>query len=147
MEISNAIAMIVTTIGTGVTVWQAYKAKSYRDDILEDRQKISLIELKSSLKQARTECQKITTPVSKPFRGVDIQRVIDELQNFLDKLKENIHKIKLKRFQESINTIEKYILAFKNENEQSKRDKIGDDLLKELSDLGGFIAENIDKKV
>ena len=147
MDIGNFIALLLTAMGTIVTIWQASKAKSYRDEILEDRQKLSLIELKSSLKQVRSECKKITTPVDKPFRGVDIQKVIDELQDFLDKMKENTHKIKLDKFQKSINSIETFIQNFKNESDPNKRNKIGDKLFKELSDLGGLIAENIDKKV
>jgi len=147
MDLGNFFALVLTAIGTIITIWQASKAKSYRDEILEDRQKLSLIELKSSLKHVRSECKKITTPVNKPFRGVDTQKVIDELQDFLDKMKENTHKIKLDKFQKSIISIEVFIQNFKDESDPNERNKIGDKLFKELSDLGGLIAENIDKKM
>lgn len=147
MDVGNLIGLILTAIGTLITIWQATKAKSYRDEIVEDRKKLSLIDLKSSLIQIRSECRKISTPVNKPLRGVNPQKIIDELQDFVVKMKENEHKINLQEFSESITTMEKYISDYKNENDEEIRSNIGDMLFQELSDLGGLIAKDIDDKV
>ncbi|PIQ11298.1 MAG: hypothetical protein COW71_00980, partial [Ignavibacteriales bacterium CG18_big_fil_WC_8_21_14_2_50_31_20] len=117
------------------------------DEIREDRQKIFLIDFKSLLISTRNECKKITTPVLKQQRGFDPQKTLDELQNLVDKMKEYSHNINLKEYEDYIKRIENLIDTYKKESDQTERSKIGDKLYKELSDLGGFVAKNIDSKI
>ena len=143
----SIIGVVLTAIGTFVTLYNTAKAKKYRDEIREDRQKIFLIDFKSLLISTRNECKKITTPVLKQQRGFDPQKTLDELQNLVDKMKEYSHNINLKEYEDYIKRIENLIDTYKKESDQTERSKIGDKLYKELSDLGGFVAKNIDSKI
>ncbi|WP_231880450.1 hypothetical protein, partial [Alcanivorax sp. HI0083] len=60
MEMIITIAgTVLTAIGTGVTVWQASKVKSYRDQIAFDLRKLHLSEVAELLKRAQDEGRKL----------------------------------------------------------------------------------------
>lgn len=147
MNTISIIGVILTAIGTFITIYNTAKAKKYRDEIREDRQKIFLIDFKSILISTRNECKKITTPVLKQQRGFDPQKSLDEIQNLVDKMKEYSHNINLIEYENYIKRIENHIGRYKIESDPTERCKIGDKLYKELSDLGGFVAKSIDNKI
>lgn len=148
MDFWNAIALILTFLGTALSFWQAYKAKSYRDEIQSDRQKLILIELMPIAKSARDECRKITTPVNKPMRGVDPQKVIHEIQALAEKLQEFSHRL-TGEFEQNglVTSLQKDISSYKNVVDQDFRNKIADCMYARLNLIIESLATSIEKSV
>lgn len=92
----NNFGLLLTAIGTGLTFWQSYKARSYKNEIVLDRAKSTIPELIRMANEAKSNCRKIVRPVdiNNPPRGVDQQDVIDKIEIFLEHVQENNHRIK-----------------------------------------------------
>jgi hypothetical protein len=148
LDFWNAVGLVLTFSGTALAFWQAYKAKSYRDEIQADRQKLILIELMPVAKSARDECRKIITPVSKPMRGADPQKIIHAIQIFSEKLQEYNHRIsgdvKCSTFSANLR---KRISEYTNETDETVRHKIADHMYEELNSVIEFLAVEIDRSV
>lgn len=148
MDFWNAIGLILTFLGTALAFWQAYKAKSYRDEIQSDRQKLVLIELMPIAKSARDECRKITTPVNKPMRGVDPQKVIHEIRTLAEKLQEFSHRLTGNFEQKDlVISLQEDISKYTNEADQDSRNKIADGMYSTLNSIIESLATSIDKSV
>ena len=136
MRFWEIIGLILTALGTGLSFWQAHKAKTYKNEILSDRKKLTLIELSITAKRAREECQKITTQLSgKIQRGVNQQAVIDKIQNLIDHLKENQHRFNIPTFAENITSIEKGLATYKSTENAKDRQEIGDALYSNINQI------------
>lgn len=148
MDFWNAVSLMLTFLGTGLAFWQAYKAKSYRDEIQADRRKLILIELMPIAKNARDECKKIVTPVARPMRGVDPQKVIHVIQGLSDKLQEYNHRISEETecgaFSENL---KRRISEYVNESDETCRQKIADKMHEDLNSIIEFLAVGIDRSV
>ena len=148
MDFWNAVGLTLTFCGTTFAFWQAYKAKSYRDEIQADRQKLILIELMPIAKSARDECKKITTPVKKPMRGVDPQKVIHAIQGLAEKLQEYGHRLKGEFAQkETVTILQSHIANYTNEADLDSRNKIADQMYSELNSIIESLATSIDSSV
>lgn len=155
MDILNISGLVITTIGTVVTIWQAIKAKkysvtakNYRDEILSDRIRFALIDLLSIGKQTREECKKITTPVDKRHtRGVNSQKVINEIQDFSDRLKENCFKINNNDITKLAESLEKKIEEYKRNSAEDIRFYIADDIYKIMNESIILLSELLHKKM
>lgn len=148
MDSWNAIGLILTFCATALAFWQAYKAKSYRDEIQSDRQKLILIELMPIAKKARDECKKITTPVNKPMRGVDSQKIVHEIRGLAEKLQEYSHRLSGEFEQKDIvEALKQNITEYIDEKNQSARYKIADKIYSSLNSIIESFSTNIDKKV
>lgn len=148
MDFWNSFGLVLTFLGTGLAFWQAYKAKSYRDEIQADRKKLILIELMPVAKSARDECRKLVTPVSKPMRGVDPQKVIYSIQGLSEKLQEFNHRISgdIECSLFSLN-LKQRITEYTNESDDGARHKIADQMYEELNSIIEFLAVGIDRSV
>lgn len=82
---------VLTAIGTGVTVWQASKVKSYRDQIAFDLRKLHLSEVAELLKRAQDEGRKLLSQVQQLNRGKSILTITDAIQSYIDKAVNLIH--------------------------------------------------------
>ncbi|KZY36776.1 hypothetical protein A3754_01220 [Alcanivorax sp. HI0083] len=92
MEMIITIAgTVLTAIGTGVTVWQASKVKSYRDQIAFDLRKLHLSEVAELLKRAQDEGRKLLSQVQQLNRGKSILTITDAIQSYIDKAVNLIH--------------------------------------------------------
>lgn len=148
MDFWNTVGLVLTFLGTGLAFWQAYKAKSYRDEIQADRKKLILIELMSVAKSARDECKKIVTPVGKPMRGVDPQKVIHAIQGLSEKLQEYNHRISGDIGCSSFSSnLKQRVAEYTNESDDSARHKIADQMYEELNSIIEFLAVGIDRSV
>ncbi len=148
MDFWNIVGLILTFCGTGFAFYQAYKAKSYKDEIQADRQKLILIELMPIAKNARDECKKITTPVGKPMRGVDPQKVIHSIQSLAEKLQEYSHRLKGDfREKESVVKLQELITNYKKNVDSEERHKIADSIYSELNSIIESLATSIDSSV
>lgn len=148
MDFWNVVGLILTFCGTALAFWQAYKAKSYRDEIQADRKKLILIELMPIAKSARDECKKITTPVGKPMRGVDHQKVISSIQELAEKLQEHSHRLKGNfREKEAVIKLQTHITNYTNDADQDSRNKIADKIYGELNSIIESLASSIDSSV
>jgi len=143
----TALGTIFSVIGAAISIWQAMKARGYKDEILHDRLKILLIELMGIAKRARDECKKIITPVGKPPRGVDQQIVINCIRDCLDKLKDNSHKFSLQTLQQIIVKIEKRIDLYASESDAKKKYSHADQIYKYLGDTISFLNQTIDSEI
>lgn len=148
MDFWNAVGLILTFLGTGLSFWQAYKAKSYRDEIQADRQKLILIELMPVAEITRDECKKITTPVLKPMRGVNPQKVISKIQELSEKLQKFNHRIsgdvECRNFVSSLN---QRIKEYTEETDVDSRYKIADQMYENLNSVIEFLAIGIDRSL
>lgn len=148
MDSWNAIGLILTFLGTALAFWQAYKAKTYRNEIQSDRQKLILIELMPVAKSARDECKKITTPVGRPMRGVDHQKVIHAIQGLAEKLQEYSHRLKGDfKEKDSVVKLQGFIADYTNEADSESRNKIADNIYSELNSIIESLATSIDSSV
>lgn len=91
----NNAGILMTFIGTGLSFWQAWRAKGYKDEIKSERARITLHDIIPRAKSVKEECKKITTPVdiNNPLRGVNHQGIIDAIEGFCEYLEENNHRL------------------------------------------------------
>ena len=148
MDFWNAVGLFLTFCGTGLAFYQAHRAKTYKEEIQSDRQKLILIELMPIAKNARDECKKIITPVSKPIRGVDSQKVINSIQALAEKLQEFSHRLKGDFSEkESVTNLQEFIGSYKKEDSSDERYKIADSIYSELNEIIESLSVSIDKSV
>ena len=147
METLSITAALFSIVGAIIAIWQATRAKKYRDEIGHDRLKIILIEISRVATNAREECRKIVTPVGKSIRGVDPQVVVNSIRDCIDRIKDNEHRFKTKEFRSNIAAIEQQLEKYINEKEESGRYAIGDLLYKMLSDIVSSVSEQIDSAI
>ena len=144
----NGVGLILTFCSTGFAFYQAYKAKTYKEEIQSDRQKLILIELMPIAKNVREESKKIATPVGKPMRGVDPQKVIHSIQGLAEKLQEHSHRLKGDFSEkERVSRLQQLIANYKNETELNKQYKIADSIYDELNSIIESLAKSIDRSV
>ncbi len=106
MRFLDFLGAICSIAGAAVAAWQAYRAKKFRDEIVHDRVRRLLIDAVSITRQARSECQKIMTPVSRRVRGVDQQVVIDSIRACIENLQDNAHHFSSNQLNQAIVSIE-----------------------------------------
>lgn len=147
MDVLNLLSTGLSGIGAVIAIWQARKAKKYRDEILRDRTKILLIDTIGVAKKAREECRKIITPVGKPVRGVNQQEVINSIRDCLDKLKDNTHKFEKTNIASTITSLDSSIANYINEIDNVNRFSEGDRIYEALGEIIREIAHEIDRNV
>lgn len=91
----NNLGLLLTALGTLLTCWQSYKAKTYKDEIKADRANLALYELIPKGLHARDECKKIKTPLdpARMPRGVSSEAVINTIEEFYEILQVNQHRL------------------------------------------------------
>ena len=96
----------------------------------------------------REECTKITTPVSKPMRGVDPQKVINAIKRLTEKLTEfqqrlgNDYELNC-----SANKINKLVSEYTSETNMDKRHAVADQIYQELNSVIRMLTSKIDLSV
>lgn len=148
MDFWNALGLFLTFVGTAIACYQAYKAKGYRDEIQSDRHKLVLIELVPIAKRSREECKKITTPVSKPMRGVDPQKVINSIKKLTEKLTEFQQRLgNDSELNASSTKISDLVSNYTSETDVSKRHEVAGNLYQELNSVIRMLTSKIDLSV
>ncbi len=148
MDFWNGLGLFLTFCGVALSFWQAYKAKTYKEEIQADRQKLILIELMPIAKSARDECKKIITPVNKPMRGVDSNKVITSIQELAEKLQEHSHRLKGDfREKAAVTNLQAFVSKYKNESVADERNKVADSIYSELNAIVESLATSIDGSV
>jgi hypothetical protein len=148
MDFWNGLGLLLTFCSTALAFYQAHRAKSYKEEILADRQKLVLIEIMPIAKSARDEIKKITTPVGKPMRGVDPQKVIHSVQDLAERLQEHSHRLKGNfREKKSVISLQGYIEDYKAEQVLEERYRIADLIYTELNKIVESLALSIDSSV
>lgn len=143
MNISIA-GSICSVIGAIIAIWQASRAKNFRDEICRDRKKMILIDCRGDIRMARKECRKIITPVNKKPRGINNQKVINAVREHFDRIKDNIGKFDSRDLKLSITDLNDQINKYILENDESKRYKIADKMNDTIDDISKIITEEID---
>ncbi len=85
------IGTAITAIGTGVTLWQASKVKSYGKQIKFDLRKIHLYEICDFLVRSQDECRKLLSQDPQLNRGKNMISIIDNMQSYIDKSLNHLH--------------------------------------------------------
>ncbi|NOH22553.1 hypothetical protein [Vibrio europaeus] len=148
MDIGNAVGLVLTFVGTAISLYQAYKAKTYRDEIASDRQKLILIELLPVVKHARDECKKIITPVNGQMRGVSVEKVIGSIQDCAEKIQEYSHRLSDTTLSSSaVSDIQSKISSYKTEVDPRQRHIIADTLYGDLNSVIQSLSTTIDQKI
>ena len=91
MEVITIIGTILTCIATTITIIQAIKVKSYKDQITFDLRKIHLVEITDSLKRAQEEGRKLITQFDPLNRGKNITSISENIQGYIDNALNFIH--------------------------------------------------------
>lgn len=81
IEVIAWIGTILTAIGTAVTLWQAAKVKSYRDQVAFDLRKMSISEAGKILRRGQEGCRKL---LKSDGRGQSTINICDSVQERLD---------------------------------------------------------------
>lgn len=147
MDYWTVAGTVLSGLGAFISVWQARKAKRYRDEILADRVRMALIEMSGSLKAARDECKKIKTPVGKPMRGIDTSKVIGLIQACAEKLRENGHRLGISGIEASAANLEVHLSSFTANPDLAFRQKKADEIYDCLNELVAQVARQIDAVV
>lgn len=136
---------MLSGVGAAISMWQSYKAKSYRDEIVVDRSRIALIDVLGDLRAARDECKKIMTPVGgKAMRGVDPSQVIRSIQACAEKLNENEHRLSSADIKELLKGLSEYLTIFAANQDALNRQKTADEIYACLNQLVAQVARQID---
>lgn len=151
----NILGVILTAIGTCVTIWQACKAKkaanlakTYRDEVARDRCKMALIELLPNTKRVREECRKIMKPASgKPMRGVDPQIIINKIQDFIEEFEEISCRLRVNEFDSSISILKKRVSDYRQEIDSEKRYLIAEGIYEELNNIVSLLAKQVNSEI
>jgi hypothetical protein len=137
----------LSSVGAAIVAgYQAYRAKSARDEILQDRGRHSLIELRSSVTRARSECGKILPKLRGKIRGVDQQNVIDTIRATAQLLRDNTHRLGEDSYKTLTNTLEEGIGRYVTVDDH-EQETIADTLYKSLNDLAELISKAIDRAI
>jgi hypothetical protein len=94
MRLIDAISIIgalLTAIGTVITLWQASKVKSYRQQIAFDLRKIHLSEVRELLRGAQDEGRKLLSHVQQLNRGKSILAITENIQAYIDRSLNLLH--------------------------------------------------------
>lgn len=78
------VGTVVTLVGTGVTVWQASKAREYKEQIKFDVRKINLASVSERLKRAQEEIRRLPTSSQSTARGVRPNELIKNTREHFD---------------------------------------------------------------
>lgn len=87
MDISliiTVIGTILTAIGTFVTLYQSGRVKKYKREILEELNRVNLIQVSELLKNAQSETRKLLYPDSQIARGTNLNEVVSTIQKSID---------------------------------------------------------------
>lgn len=82
--IITVIGTILTAIGTFYTLYQSGRIKKYKKEILEELNRINLIQVSELLKNAQAETRKLLYPDSQIARGTNLIEVINSIQKSID---------------------------------------------------------------
>lgn len=147
MDKISTIGAISSVIGAIVAIWQVQRVKKIRNEVLGDRFKIQLVEVRGKAYRAREECQKLTTKVGVAIRGVNPQNVIDVIRECLDSIKDHNHKFDDSDLKTTILTAEKHLKAYIAESEDAKRPSIADKMNHSISEIISSISKHIDRSI
>lgn len=147
MDFISIIGSVFSVLGALYAFYQANKAKQYKDEIQQDRKKMVLVDVIGIARHARKECRKIITPVGKPARGVVPQDVINSIRDCIERIHDNIHKFHFSKLNETISKIENQLKNYINENDETQRYSIGDNLYISLGELNRKINEELNSSI
>lgn len=147
MDVVSIVGAILSAIGAAIAVWQAYRARTFRDEILQDRRKMALVEAIGIARKAREECRKIVKPVGRAGRGVDPQQVVNTIRDCAERLRDNAHKFQSPRVGECVSKLEQLIETYARASEDEVRYTIAGDMYKALSDAICIVGVEIDRAV
>lgn len=85
------VGTVLTAIGTAITLWQASKVRTYREQIAFDLRKIHLSEIGEFLRRAQDEGRKLLSEVHQLNRGKSMISITDDIQSYIDKSLNLLH--------------------------------------------------------
>ncbi|MEQ6475821.1 hypothetical protein [Comamonas sp. wu1-DMT] len=83
-SIVTLVGTVVTVIATGITIWQATQAKSYKNQIKSDIRKIGLSTVIDRLRRAQDEIRRLPTSMQGVPRGVRPPELIQKIREQFD---------------------------------------------------------------
>lgn len=137
MDIDTVLNRIgfVITVGCAIfSWWQACRAKKIKDEIKADRIKTALIDIMTKAESARTSSQKLAplTP-GKQSRGFNSTEYLRIIQQFIERLNDNMHLFKSEALFNSFLELRKEFDKYKNESDTTRKSKEGQNLYNTLN--------------
>lgn len=155
-SIWTAIGTILSIIGAVISIYMAHRAykhaseaKRYRNEVQSKHGIINLQTLYSESASVKKECAKLATPAeSKHARGVDYQKVVDGLREYVTQVNENSHYFdKPDEINDKTSEMLKKLSEFAQEGQQDKKNDIGDMIYKDMMKLTSLIKRALDMSV
>ena len=78
------IGTVLTALGTGVTLFEAWRVRTYREQIALDLRKIRLSEVADHLRSAQDGARQLVTPIEELKRGRGEREAIHRVQSAID---------------------------------------------------------------
>lgn len=147
MDILNAVGAIASIGAAVVAVWQASRAKRYRDELQSLSVKQLLIELLGKGERARLECRKLGSTSSQSVRGVDRQAIMAELHSFVDKLSDNQHLWGRGPVVDRISKTRNLLVQYSQLSDESKRRTCADAIDENICWLIPELKRRLDEKL
>lgn len=130
----NRISFILAIAGALFSWWQACRAKKIKDEIKADRIKTALIDLMTKAESARTSSQKLAPLISgKQSRGFDLTEYLRIIQQFIERLNDNMHLFTSDALFNSFSELKKDFDKYKNESDTARKSKEGQNLYNTLN--------------
>jgi hypothetical protein len=147
MDILNLAAAVCSVLGAIIAIWQAYRAKTFRDEVSRDRTRLMLIDAVGVARGARAECQKIMTPVGRRLRGVNEQGVIDAIRACVERIKDNAHRVSCEELNRLTAALEARALTYTSTSGEKERGEVGDAMYSDLNRVIELLSRRLDEEL
>lgn len=104
LDILTWLSSIITVISMLITIWQACKVKTYKQQVLFDLRKIAIYEAGEYLRRAQEDCRKL---LHSSRRGQNDLKACDMIQEYIDRARNRFNQknsdIDIKQLLDKIN--------------------------------------------
>lgn len=159
----DLLSLVVGLIGTGVSIYaacfavkeakkakeSANKAELMKKAIEREQNKISISKIFTETKSSMLVSIKLATSATpdKKIRGLDYQKSIDTIRQYVDTLKENYHYLpeeKVTLVENEYKKIELELVALAKESDQTIKYEIGDRIHSTMGEIMKIIKPELD---
>lgn len=136
MDGAKLIVDALAIVAAGIAVWQAWKAKGYKNEILSDRRRYALVDMFASAKRAREDVKKLTRPVSgRPMRGVNPSEVLAVTQDCVDEIDQNCHRYGIDGLEQIVGDLRQCLRDYTAASTDDDRFSLADSMQDKLSQM------------
>ena len=140
----SIVGTLLTAIGTAITLWQASKVRSYRQQIAFDLRKIHLAEVRELLRRAQDEGRKLLSHVQQLNRGKSVLAVTENIQADIDR---SLHLLHLSGpdsdLREKILSAQTHLRSFQHSSNEDEKKQFVSDMHAVIQDTISLCQERV----